>query len=97
MPQAHKEYDISLQSISGWLGPSYRRRTFHEAQELARRYVVPWLNPSRKRQRKNTGAVALRFVEMANEFLKELANAGIPELGADAPCSRSGVRISGTL
>jgi ribosome biogenesis GTPase A len=81
MPQAHKEYDISLQSISGWLGPSYRRRTFHEAQELARRYVVPWLKPEQEKAEKEYRRVALRFVEMANEFLKELANAGIPELG----------------
>jgi GTP-binding protein EngB required for normal cell division len=80
MPQAHKEFDVSLQSISGWLGPSYRRRTFHEAQELARRHVVPWLKPEQYEADKEYRRVALRFVEMANEFLKKLANAGIPEL-----------------
>jgi GTP-binding protein EngB required for normal cell division len=80
MPKAHKEFDVSLQSISGWLGPSYRRRTFHEAQELARRHVVPWLKPEQEDAEKEYRRVALRFVEMANEFLKKLANAGIPEL-----------------
>jgi hypothetical protein len=80
MPQAHKEFDVSLQSISGWLGPSYRRRTFHEAQELARRHVVPWLKPEQEEAEKEYQRVALRFVEMANDFLKKLANAGIPEL-----------------
>jgi ribosome biogenesis GTPase A len=80
MPQAHKEFDVSLQSTSGWLGPSYRRRTFHEAQELARHYVVPWLKPEQEEAEKEYRRVALRFVEMANEFLKKLANAGIPEL-----------------
>ena len=80
LPQAHKEFDISLQSISGWLGPAYRRRTFNEAQELARRHVVPWLKPEQERAEKEYRGVALRFVEMANEFLKKLANAGIPEL-----------------
>jgi GTPase SAR1 family protein len=80
MPQAHKEFDVSLHSTSGWLGPSYRRRTFHEAQELARHYVVPWLKPEQEEAEKEYRRVALRFVEMANEFLKKLANAGIPEL-----------------
>ncbi|MGA8439063.1 MAG: dynamin family protein [Candidatus Sulfotelmatobacter sp.] len=80
LPQAHQEFDVSLQSISGWLGPSYRRRTFHEAQELARHHVVPWLKPEQKEAEKEYRRVALRFVEMANEFLQKLASAGIPEL-----------------
>lgn len=80
MPQAHKEFDTSLQSISGWLGPSYPRRTFHEAQELARRHVVSWLKPEQEEAETEYRRVASRFVERANEFLKKLANAGIPEL-----------------
>jgi hypothetical protein len=80
MPQARMEFDVSLQSVSGWLGPSYRRRTFHEAQELARGHVVPWLRPEQEEAEKEYRRVALRFVEMANEFLRKLANAGIPEL-----------------
>ncbi len=80
LPQAHQEFDVSLQSISGWLGPSYRRRTFHEAQELARHHVMPWLKPEQEKAENEYRRVALRFVDMANEFLKKLANAGIPEL-----------------
>jgi hypothetical protein len=78
--QAHQEFDVSLPSISGWVGPLYRRRTFHEAQELARRHVVPWLKPEQDEAEKEYRRVALRFVEMANDFLKKLAGAGIPEL-----------------
>jgi predicted GTPase len=80
MPQARQEFEIALQSISGGLGPSYRRRIFREAQELARRHVVPWLKPEQEEAEKEYRQVALRFVEMANDFLKKLANAGIPEL-----------------
>jgi hypothetical protein len=80
LPEAHKEFNVSLHSISGWLGPSYRRRTFHEAQELARRHVMPWLKPEQEKAENEYRRVALRFVDMANEFLKKLANAGIPEL-----------------
>jgi GTP-binding protein EngB required for normal cell division len=80
MPQAHKEFDVSLQTISGWLGPSYRGRTFHEAQEVARRHVTPWLKPEQEEAENEYRRVGLRFVEMANQFLKKLASAGIPEL-----------------
>ena len=80
MPQAGKEFEVVLQSVPGWLGPSYRRRTFREAQELARRHVLPWLKPEHEEGEKEYRRIALRFVEMANEFLKKLANAGIPEL-----------------
>jgi len=80
MPQASKEFDVALQSISCWLGPSYRRRSFREAQEVARHHIVPWLKPEQEEAEKEYRRVALRFVEMANEFLKKLANAGIPEL-----------------
>ena len=79
-PQAHKEFDDALRGISGGLGPSYRRRVFHEAQEVARRYVAPWLKPEQEDAEKEYRRVALRFVDMANEFLKKLAAAGIPEL-----------------
>jgi hypothetical protein len=79
-PQAHNEFDDALRGISGGLGPSYRRRVFHEAQEVARRYVAPWLKPEQEDAEKEYRRVALRFVDMANEFLKKLAAAGIPEL-----------------
>jgi ribosome biogenesis GTPase A len=80
LPQAQREYELSLHSVSGWLGPTYRRRTFHEAQELARRHVMPWLQPEQEQAESEYRRVAARFVEMANDFLQKLANAGIPEL-----------------
>src|SRR5580658_1951380 len=80
MPQAHKEFDVSLQSMSRGPGPSYRRRTFREAQEITRRHVMPWFKPEQEEAEKEYRRIALRFVEMAYEFLKKLANAGIPEL-----------------
>jgi hypothetical protein len=79
-PQASEQFDVALQSIARGLGPSYRRRVFHEAQEVARRHIVPWLKPEQEEAEKEYRRVALRFVEMANEFLKKLADAGIPEL-----------------
>jgi hypothetical protein len=95
MPDAGREFDVVLQSISGWLGPSYRRRAFREAQELARRHVLPWLKPEHEEGEKEYRRIALRFVEMANEFLKKLAATGIPELARmpHALDPKSGFRV----
>lgn len=80
VPQAGKEFEVALQSIPVGLGPSYRRPSFHEAQAVARRHIVPWLKPEQEEAEKEYGRIALRFVELANEFLKKLAAAGIPAL-----------------
>jgi len=80
MPQASQEFETALQSVSGGFGPSYRRRTFREAQQVARRHIVPWLKPEQEEAEKEYRRVAVRFVEMANDFLKKLAQAGVPEL-----------------
>ncbi|MFZ0417854.1 MAG: dynamin family protein [Candidatus Sulfotelmatobacter sp.] len=80
LPQANREFDVALTSNAHGLGPSYRRRAFHEAQEVTRRYILPWLKPEQEEGEKQYRHVALRFVEMANEFLKNLADAGVPEL-----------------
>jgi hypothetical protein len=51
-----------------------------EAQEISRRDVLPWLRPEQEEAEKEYRKVALRFVEMGNDFLKKIADAGIPEL-----------------
>ena len=67
--------------LSVWaLGPRYRRRMMKEAQEIARRYVLPWLKPEQEEAERQYRRVSQRFVEMGNNFLKRLADAGIPEL-----------------
>ncbi len=80
VPQANREFQEALQTIPHWLGPSYRRRLMREAQEIDRRYVVPWLRPEQEEAEREYRGVALRFVEMGNDFLKKLSGAGIPEL-----------------
>jgi predicted GTPase len=80
LPQADQEFDAALTSNAYGLGPSHRRRAFHEAQGVARRYILPWLKAEQEEAEKQYRRVALRFVEMANEFLKKLTDAGIPEL-----------------
>jgi GTP-binding protein EngB required for normal cell division len=80
LPAARQEFQEALPSISGGFGPSDRRRVMREAQEIARRHVVPWLPPEQEQAEKEYRRVAHRFVEMGNDFLRKLAEAGIPEL-----------------
>jgi ribosome biogenesis GTPase A len=80
LPEASREFRETLRLVPHGFGPSYRRRLTHQAQEISRRRVVPWLGPEQKEAEKEYGRVALRFVEMGNDFLKKLADAGIPEL-----------------
>lgn len=50
------------------------------AQEIARGKVMPWLKPEQDEGERQYRAVALRFVEMGNNFLKKLADTGLSEL-----------------
>ena len=74
------EFDEELPSLPLAFGPHYRRRLMHLAQEISRRKVMPWLKPEQEEGERQYRAVALRFVEMGNNFLKKLAGAGLSEL-----------------
>lgn len=50
------------------------------AQEISKRHVAPWLKPEQEEGERQYRNVALRFVEMGNDFLKKLADAGLAEL-----------------
>jgi ribosome biogenesis GTPase A len=80
LPQANQEFQDACRSIPGGFGPSYRRRIMKMAQDIAHHHVGPWLRPEQEEAEREYRRVALRFVEMGNDFLQRLANAGIPEL-----------------
>ncbi len=61
-------------------GPHDRRRLMRLAQDVSRHKVLPWLKPEQEEGERQYRAVALRFVEMGNNFLKKLADAGLSEL-----------------
>jgi hypothetical protein len=50
------------------------------AQEIAEKRVLPWLRTEQENAEEEYKRVALRFVGLANDFLKRLAESGIPEL-----------------
>ncbi len=74
------EFDQAISSVAHGFGPRNRRRVMHLAQEIARARVMPWLKPEQEEGERQYRAVALRFVEMGNSFLKKLADAGLSEL-----------------
>lgn len=80
LPKANQQFDELLPAIPNGFGPSYRRRIMKVSQEIAHQHVAPWLGPEQEEAEKEYRRVALRFVEMGNEFLRKLSGAGIPEL-----------------
>jgi predicted GTPase len=80
LPGAKKEFEQIILSLPYGLGPRYRRRMMKGAQEIAKRYVLPWLRPEQEEAERQYRQVSPRFVGMGNAFLKKLADGGIPEL-----------------
>jgi GTP-binding protein EngB required for normal cell division len=74
------EFNRDLTSVPLGFGPHYRRRVMHLAQKISRCKVMPWLKPEQEEGEHQYRAVATRFVEMGNNFLKKLAGAGLSEL-----------------
>ena len=79
-PQIDEEFERALQLLARGRGPAYRRSATREAQNLARRHVLPWLKAEQLEAEKEYRQVARRFAQAGNEFLKKLADAGIHEI-----------------
>ncbi|MGI8402189.1 MAG: dynamin family protein [Gemmatimonadaceae bacterium] len=61
-------------------GPACRRFSMQAALDIARKHVVPWLSAEEENVNDEYAGVTERFTALANEFLGELAEAGIPHL-----------------
>ncbi len=77
LPKAMKEFK---HEAPGGFGPSYRRRRMHEAQEIARRHVMPWLRSEQECAEQEYRRAIARFVRLGNELLDNLARSGMAEL-----------------
>jgi len=78
--ESEVEFNRDLASLPLGFGPHYRQRVMHLAQKISSRKVLPWLKPEQEEGERQYRAVATRFVEMGNNFLKQLAGAGLSEL-----------------
>ena len=93
------EFNRDLTSVPLGFGPHFRRRVMHLAQKISRCKVMPWLKPEQEEGERQYRAVATRFVEMANNFLKKLAGAGLSELARmpHALDPEKGLRVRSTF
>jgi len=80
-PKVTAEFEAFLRSASRTLGSSHRRLATRQAQEIARREIVPWLRAEQEEGERQYRAVERRFAKMGNDFLVKLSQAGVPELG----------------
>ena len=78
--ESEKEFIEGLRSVPRGFGPRYRRNAMRLAQDVSRRKVMPWLRPEQEEGERQYRAVALRFVDIGNSFLRILADAGLSEL-----------------
>ena len=78
--ESEKEFDEGLELVPRGFGPRYRHRVMHLSSEISQREVMPWLKPEQEEGERQYRAVAFRFVEMGNGFLKKLEAAGLSEL-----------------
>ncbi len=79
-PRIDEEFARALQLLARGMGPAYRRSAMREAQNVARRHVLPWLKAEQLEAEKEYRQVARRFAQAGNEFLKKLADAGVHEI-----------------
>jgi hypothetical protein len=79
LPKALEEFRAAAHSAPRKLGPQYRRLLVSEAQEIARKHVLPWLTTEQQDAEREYRAATHRFVGIGNEFLRKLAEAGITE------------------
>jgi Dynamin family len=79
MPKVGAEFGDELKALPRRYGPAFRRTAFHVAQEISERNLRPWLETEQAAAEQEYRRVAARFVNIGNDFLKKLAESGVPE------------------
>ena len=79
MPRVHAEFVQELRALPRGFGPRFRRSSFRSAQAIAERHVRPWLENEQADAEREYQKIAFRFVSIGNDFLKRLAESGVPE------------------
>lgn len=79
MPKVEAEFGDELKALARRYGPAFRRAAFRAAQEVSERNLRPWLEAEQATAEQEYRKVAVRFVNIGNDFLKKLAESGAPE------------------
>lgn len=81
-PVARKELAAGLAALNSWHGPKLRREAMRMAQQIARQHVMPWLEAEQVEAEGAYAKTAQRFIELANDFLRRMAETGLPGLAS---------------
>jgi hypothetical protein len=95
MPEVNAEFKRELDALPRHYGPAFRRNALRIAQIVSEHHVRPWLETEQAAAEQEYRNVASRFVSIGNDFLKKLAESGVPELTRvpDAVASDRGFRV----
>ncbi len=77
---ARQELVARLAGVTRRSGPAFRRDLMHITQEVARDQLTPWLQAQEIYAEEAYGRIAKRFVDLANDFLRRMREAGLPDL-----------------
>jgi Dynamin family len=79
MPKVNAELKNALKALPRRYGPTFRRSAFRVAQDVTERNLRPWLEAEQAAAEQEYRKAAARFVSIGNDFLKKLAESGVPE------------------
>ncbi len=79
MPKVNAEFAKKLEILPRRYGPRFRRSALRAALVVSERAVRPWLETEQATAEQEYRRVASRFVSIGNDFLKKLADSGVPE------------------
>ncbi len=80
LPIARKELANGIAATTLWHGPKLRREAMRLAQQIALQHVMPWLESEQVEAEMAYAKTARRFIELANDFLRRMAETGLPVL-----------------
>lgn len=95
MPEVHAGFQRESRTVPRRYGPRFRKNVLRVAQVVAERHVRPWLEAEQADAEQEYRKVAARFVNIGNDFLKKLADSGVPQFTRmpDALDSNRGFRV----
>jgi hypothetical protein len=79
MPKVNAEFENGLKALPRRWGPTFRRTAFRVAQDVSERGLRPWLEAEQAVAETEYQKAAARFVSIGNDFLRKLAESGVPE------------------
>jgi hypothetical protein len=79
---SQEELERALGRVTARSGPRFRREAMRAAQQIARRQLTPWLAAEETNAEEAFRTAVHRFVDLGNDFLRRLAEAGVPELAS---------------